>query len=79
VVADDALDEFVADWARRLAAAAPIAISQTKRLLNNGMNATLEQALDEEGAAQSINFTTEDTAEAVRAFLDKREPTFRGR
>jgi 2-(1,2-epoxy-1,2-dihydrophenyl)acetyl-CoA isomerase len=79
VVADDALDDFVADWAQRLAAAAPIAISQTKRLLNNGVNATLEQALDEEGAAQSINFTTEDTAEAVRAFLDKREPTFRGR
>lgn len=79
VVADDELDDFVADWARRLAASAPIAISQSKRLLNNAMGITLEQALDDEGSTQTINFTTEDTAEAVMAFLEKREPTFRGR
>jgi enoyl-CoA hydratase/carnithine racemase len=79
VVADAELDEFVAGWAQRLAASAPIAISQSKRLLNNSLGVTLEQALDDEGSTQTINFTTADTAEAVRAFLDKREPTFRGR
>lgn len=79
VVADAELDEFVADWAGRLAASAPIAVGQSKRLLNNAMSITLEQALDDEGATQTINFTTADTAEAVQAFLDKREPTFRGR
>jgi len=79
VVPDAELDDFVADWAARLAAGPPIAIGQSKRLLNNAVGITLEQALDDEGAAQTINFTTADTAEAVRAFIEKREPTFRGR
>ncbi len=79
VVPDGELDAFVADWAARLAAGPPIAIAQTKRLLNNAVGITLEQALDDEGAAQTINFTTADTAEAVSAFVEKRTPTFRGR
>ena len=79
VVVDAELDDFVAQWATRLAASAPIAISQSKRLLNNSSALTLEQALDDEGSTQTINFTTADTAEAVMAFLEKREPTFRGR
>ena len=79
VVADAELDGFVDDWARRLAAGPPIALAQSKRLLNNAIGATLEQALDEEGAAQTVNFSTKDTAEAVAAFLDKRDPTFQGR
>lgn len=79
VVADGELDSFVDAWASRLAAGPPIALAQSKRLLNNAIGATLEQALDEEGAAQTINFSTKDTAEAVSAFLDKREPTFQGR
>ena len=79
VVPDAELDGTVADLAARLAAGPPIALAQAKRLLNNAVGSTLEQALDEEGAAQTINFATADTAEAVRAFLDKRTPTFQGR
>ena len=78
VVADDQLDDFVDDWARRLAAGPPIAIAQSKRLLNNAMAVTFEQALDDEGAAQTINFGTADTVEAMSAFVEKRSPTFRG-
>jgi enoyl-CoA hydratase/carnithine racemase len=73
------LDAFVADWAGRLAAGPPIALAQTKRLLNNAVGITLEQALDDEGAAQTVNASTADTREAMRAFIDKREPTFIGR
>lgn len=79
VVPDGELDTFVDDWAARLAAGPPIALAQSKRLLNNAIGATLEQALDEEGAAQTVNFATKDTAEAVSAFLEKRDPTFQGR
>ena len=79
VVPDAELDAFVDDWATRLAAGPPIALAQSKRLLNNAIGSTLEQALDEEGAAQTVNFSTKDTAEAVSAFLDKRTPTFQGR
>jgi enoyl-CoA hydratase/carnithine racemase len=79
VVPDAELDSFVDDWARRLAAGPPIALAQSKRLLNNAIGITLEQALDEEGAAQTINFSTKDTAEAVAAFMEKRDPKFQGR
>jgi enoyl-CoA hydratase/carnithine racemase len=79
VVPDGELDKFVDEWAARLAAGPPIALTQSKRLLNNAVGATLEQALDEEGAAQTINMSTKDTAEAVSAFLEKRDPTFQGR
>ena len=40
---------------------------------------TLEEALDDEGVAQSLNFTTADTMEAMKAFVEKREPKFKGR
>ena len=79
VVPDVELDAFVAGWAARLAAMPPIAIAQTKRLLNNSMNVTLEEALEDEGAAQTVNFSTKDTAEAIAAFTEKREPKFQGR
>jgi 2-(1,2-epoxy-1,2-dihydrophenyl)acetyl-CoA isomerase len=79
VVPDVELDAFVDAWAARLAQAAPIAVAQSKRMLNNAMNVTLEEALDDEGAAQTVNFSTKDTAEAMKAFAEKREPQFKGR
>jgi 2-(1,2-epoxy-1,2-dihydrophenyl)acetyl-CoA isomerase len=79
VLPDEEVDAFVENWARKLAAGPPIALAQTKRLLNNSLNVTLEEALDDEAAAQTINFATSDTAEAMRAFIEKREPKFTGR
>lgn len=79
IVPSGELDAFVDDWAARLAAGPPIALAMTKRLLNNSMNVTLEEALDDEGLSQTVNFSTADTAEAMRAFVEKREPRFTGR
>jgi 2-(1,2-epoxy-1,2-dihydrophenyl)acetyl-CoA isomerase len=79
VVADDELDAFVDDWADRLAAGPPIALAMTKRLLDNALSVTMEEALDDEGRCQTVNFGTRDTAEAVNAFLAKRDPVFEGR
>lgn len=78
IVPSAELDAFVHDWATRLAAGPPIALAMTKRLLGNSMNVTLEEALDDEGLSQTVNFGTKDTAEAVRAFIEKRTPSFRG-
>jgi enoyl-CoA hydratase/carnithine racemase len=72
------LDAFVDDWATRIAAGPPIALAQTKRLLDNAFAVTFEQALEDEGAAQTVNFGTEDTREAMVAFLEKRDPNFKG-
>lgn len=79
VVADDQLDAFVDEWATRLAGGPPIAVALTKRMLDNAMQVTFEEALDDEGAAQTVNFGTADTMEAMRAFVEKRPPQFEGR
>jgi 2-(1,2-epoxy-1,2-dihydrophenyl)acetyl-CoA isomerase len=79
VVPAGELDAFVDDWARTLATGPPVALAQTKRLLNNSLAVTMEEALDDEGAAQTVNFGTADTAEAMAAFLAKRDPRFTGR
>lgn len=78
VVARDAIDALVHDWATRLAAAPPVALASTKRMLNGAFEASFEQALEDEGWAQTVNFGTKDTAEAIDAFLNKRTPIFRG-
>jgi 2-(1,2-epoxy-1,2-dihydrophenyl)acetyl-CoA isomerase len=78
VLPDGELDAFVDEWAKRLAAGPPIALALTKRMLNNAMNVTMEEALDDEGAAQTVNFATKDTLEAMEAFMQKREPKFKG-
>lgn len=79
VLPDAELDAFVDGWARRLAAGPPIALAMTKRLLDNSFDATFEQALDDEARAQTVNFSTADTAEAMMAFVEKRDPRFEGR
>lgn len=79
VVPDDELDAFVDDWAARLAAGPPIALSLSKKMLNDSMSLTLQQALEDEGRSQTVTLGTEDTREAISAFADKRDPVFRGR
>jgi 2-(1,2-epoxy-1,2-dihydrophenyl)acetyl-CoA isomerase len=79
VVAADQLDAFVGEWANRLAAGPPLALSMTKRLLTNSFSMTMDEALDAEGMAQTVNGGTQDAPEAIRAFLEKREPKFKGR
>jgi len=79
VVADAELDGFVDEWARRLLDSPPIALAMTKRMLNNSLEVTMEEALDDEGLSQTVNFGTQDTIEAITAFAQKRPPHFNGR
>lgn len=79
VVPDAELDAFVDDWAQRLLQTPPIAVAMSKRMLDNAMNVTFEEALDDEGQSQTINFSTKDTPEAIKAFMEKRTPQFEGR
>jgi 2-(1,2-epoxy-1,2-dihydrophenyl)acetyl-CoA isomerase len=78
VVPASDLDAFVGDWARRLAEGPTLALSMSKALLNESASMSMSEALEREGQAQAVNFASADTAEAMRAFIDKREPTFTG-
>ena len=51
----------------------------TKTLLNNSMAVSMDQALEDEARAQSVNFGTRDTREALTAFAERRTPEFEGR
>jgi enoyl-CoA hydratase/carnithine racemase len=74
------IDRFVDELAERLAALPPVALAQSKTLLNQGIDQTLREALDSESRAQAVNFATEDAAAAFRAFTEKRpDPAFTGR
>ena len=68
-----------ADLAARLAAGPPLALSITKRLLNQSAQVTLPQALEAEAQAQAVNLSSQDTAEAMVAFVERRDPQFEGR
>jgi 2-(1,2-epoxy-1,2-dihydrophenyl)acetyl-CoA isomerase len=67
------------DEARRLAAAPTRAIAYAKRLINAAEDADLDAQLAAEAAYQELAGRTEDHAEGVAAFGEKREPRFLGR
>jgi enoyl-CoA hydratase/carnithine racemase len=73
------LDAFVDDWAATLAAGPPLALSMTKTLLHASSQASMEQAVEDEARCQALNFSTEDTAEALAAFAQKRDAVYTGR
>jgi enoyl-CoA hydratase/carnithine racemase len=73
------LDAAVAAVVERIASGPPLALSMTKRMLDNASASSLAQALETESIAQNVNLGTKDMAEAFLAFREKRTPRFSGR
>jgi 2-(1,2-epoxy-1,2-dihydrophenyl)acetyl-CoA isomerase len=61
-----------------LAAKAPLAVRETKVLMQRAAFTTLDQALDLEAVAQEALMATRDFAEGAAAFVEKRRPVFTG-
>lgn len=72
------LDDFVTGWAERLASGPPVALSLTKTMLNASLSATMDEALEHEARSQAVTLRTQDAVEAMQAFVEKREPSFKG-
>jgi enoyl-CoA hydratase/carnithine racemase len=78
VVPVDELDGFVDAWAAQLAAGPPVALTLTKRLLDQVASLSFEDALDREAHAQAVNLMSADAPEAFAAFREKRDAVFTG-
>ncbi len=79
VVPHEELSSATDAFARRIAANAPIPIAFAKRGLRTFYRWDLPQALDFESYVLDITGRSEDSAEGFRSFLEKREPSFKGR
>jgi 2-(1,2-epoxy-1,2-dihydrophenyl)acetyl-CoA isomerase len=79
VVEAERLPERTAELAAALAAMPTRAIGMTKRLFDAAPNNSLEEQLELEAQLQSAATKSEDFREGVAAFLEKRDPDFKGR
>ncbi|CAN5494976.1 2-(1,2-epoxy-1,2-dihydrophenyl)acetyl-CoA isomerase PaaG [soil metagenome] len=79
VVPADSLADATRELAQRLASGPTRGFALTKRLLNLGEDASLSDSLAAEAGLQEIAGRSEDHAEGVAAFAEKRDPDFRGR
>ncbi len=79
VVAADKLMDHTREYAARLAKGPAVALQQAKRLAYRSQDLSLDAALDLAQQAMFIAQSTEDSREGPRAFVEKREPEFKGR
>lgn len=72
------LPEMTRAWALRLAQGPTRAYGLTKRAMQRALGTTLTEALDYESMLQEVAGRTADHREGVAAFLEKRQPHYRG-
>ena len=78
-VAGDALRETALEWAARLARRAPLSVAATKKVMRLAMDHDEATCFRLEAELQGKLRASDDAAEGVAAFLEKRDPEFRGR
>jgi enoyl-CoA hydratase len=73
--------ESVLDYARSFCTPekAALAVGNIKRAVQSGLEVSLESGLALERELQAKLFTSADAQEGIRAFVEKRKPTFKGK
>jgi len=79
VVPHEQLMTTARQFALELASKAPVALKVAKTLIDNGLETDLETALALEREGFGIVASSEDLQEGVKAFTEKRKPTWKGR
>lgn len=65
--------------ARQIAARAPLAVRLAKKMVNEAYERMLDDGLEEERRAFFDLFATEDRVEGMQAFVEKRDPQWKGK
>jgi enoyl-CoA hydratase/carnithine racemase len=79
VVPQDQVLKAAKDLARKLASKGAVAMRETLRAIDEGLQLPLEQGLAREADAFGRIADTEDSREGVSAFINKRQPQFKDR
>ncbi|TML44292.1 MAG: enoyl-CoA hydratase [Actinobacteria bacterium] len=79
VVAREAWLEEPKRLAREIAAKGPVATRLAKESVNRAYETTLQAGLEAERRALYLAFASEDAKEGLTAFIEKRDPEFKGR
>ncbi len=74
----DRLLEEAKEVARQMAKNGPIAVKMAKKVAKEGLDSTLREGEELEIEAWANLFSTHDQKEGMKAFLEKRKPSFRG-
>lgn len=78
-VESDELDQAVDELTSTLTKRPPLAVQMIKHTVEEGLQVDLERGLTIERESFALLFSTEDRDEGVEAFLEKREPDFKGK
>ena len=73
---DEETIRFASDLARRVS---PPAAALAKRLINKGSVISMDNGLEMESIAMGLLYGTDDLKEGISAFLEKRDPEFKGK
>jgi enoyl-CoA hydratase len=79
VVPAEQVFDTATQWAGRLMKMPPVAVRCAKMLVHAGINSDLKTGIEAERQALGFLYATDDRAEGMGAFLEKREALFRGR
>ena len=79
VVPAETAREATQTLAETIASRAPLGVAWVKRVIDDGMDASLDAALYLEGESAGHTFGTDDRREGMRAFLERRPPKFTGK